>query len=202
LILGLTGGYCTGKSTAASILKTAGWTIVDVDALGHRALELQAHEVAALIGPATLKPDGSPDRRAIGRAVFSDPAMLEAFEAIVHPVMNTLVAGAVGKEAVTAAGGKVCVDAALLYRLPVAEHCDAIIEMRSPLLVRLGRARRRDGHGFRVFLDRIARQRPLKLVSARFAARIIVVHNIGSQSALERRIRKALDQAEFLATLN
>jgi dephospho-CoA kinase len=113
--------------------------------------------------------------------------MLEAFEAIVHPVMNGLVAEAVGDE-----GGKVCVDAALLYRLPVAELCGAIIEMRSPLLARLRRARNRDGHGWRVMLDRIARQRPLKAASARFAAKIIIVRNHGSHAALERRIHAAL----------
>jgi len=190
LILGLTGGYCTGKSTAAAFLKAAGWTIVDVDSLGHRALALRAAEVAGLVGPAALKPDGSPDRSAIGRAVFSDPATLRNFEAIVHPVMNALVA-----EAVASAGGKVCVDAALLYRLPVAETCDAIIELRSPLLVRLRRARLRDGHGWRVVLDRIARQAPLKAASARFTAKIIVVRNRGSEAGLERRIRAALLRA-------
>jgi len=39
LILGLTGGYCTGKSTAAAILEADGWKVVNVDLLGHRALE-------------------------------------------------------------------------------------------------------------------------------------------------------------------
>jgi dephospho-CoA kinase len=192
LILGLTGGYCTGKSTAAAILKAAGWTVVNVDALGHSALEMRSAQVAALVGPAALKPDGSPDRRAIGRVVFSDPAVLGAFEAIVHPVMNALVAEAIGAEAVAAARGRVCVDAALLYRLPVAEFCDAIIELRSPLLARLRRARSRDGHGWRVVLDRIARQRPLKAASTRFEKKIIIVHNQGSLAALERRIHAAL----------
>jgi dephospho-CoA kinase len=193
LILGLTGGYCTGKSTAAAILKADGWTVVNVDSLGHRALELRASEVATLIGPAALKPDGSPDRRAIGRVVFSDPEMLGHFEAIVHPVMNALVV-----EAIAAAGARVCVDAALLYRLPVAERCDAIIEMRAPLLVRLRRARVRDGHGMRIVLDRIARQSPLRAASTCFRAKIIVVRNGGSEAGLERKIREVIHHLELL----
>jgi dephospho-CoA kinase len=193
LILGLTGGYCTGKSTAAAFLKKEGWDVIDVDSLGHRALALRAAEVAGLIGPSALKPDGSPDRRAIGLAVFSDPETLGNFEAIVHPAMNALVA-----EAVASAGDKVCVDAALLYRLPVAESCDAIIEMRSPLLVRLRRARIRDGHAFRVVLDRIARQVPLRAASVRFSAKTIVVRNRGSEARLERLMRVAVHRAESL----
>ena len=115
MILGLTGGYCAGKSTAAAILKDEGWTIIDVDALGHRALELSASAVADILGPQVLGPDGRPDRRAIGAIVFADPRLLERYEAVVHPAMNALVA-----EAVAGAGERACVDAALLYRLPVA----------------------------------------------------------------------------------
>ncbi len=197
MILGLTGGYCTGKSTAAAILEADGWKVVNVDLLGHRALEMRMEAVAVLIGPAALKPDGSPDRRAIGRIVFSDPALLGRFEAIVHPVMNALVA-----EAVAAAGARVCVDAALLYRLPVADTCDAIIELRAPLLARLRRGRLRDGHGVRVVLDRIARQKPLHAAAARYSAKIMVVNNRGSASSLAVKIREAVLRAESLPTLN
>jgi dephospho-CoA kinase len=197
LILGLTGGYCVGKSTAAAILGDDGWTIVNVDALGHRALELQAAQVAGLIGPGAIKPDGSPDRRVIGKAVFSDPALLGRFEAIVHPSMNALVA-----ETVASAGGKVCVDAALLYRLPIADSCDAIIEVRASLVSRLRRGRVRDGLGAPVVLARIASQRPLLAAARRFAGRVIVVYNLGNHDALRRRIREAVALAEYRTALN
>lgn len=187
MILGLTGGYCTGKSTAAAVLQDEGWTIVDVDALGHRALELSAIAVADILGPQVLGPDGRPDRRAIGAIVFADPRLLERYEAVVHPAMNALVA-----DAVAGAGDRVCVDAALLYRLPVVGDCDAIIEIRTSLVVRLFRAWFRDGLGPLPALARIARQRQLWAAGNRFDGVRYVVWNRGDRGGLERRLHNVI----------
>jgi len=197
LILGLTGGYCAGKSSAAAALADAGWTIVDVDALGHAALERSAAAVAALLGPGVLKPGGAPDRRAIGALVFADPALLARYEAIVHPAMNALV-----DEAVDAAGDRVCVDAALLYRLPVAGRCDAIIEVRAPLLARLRRGKSRDGLGARAVLSRIARQKPLRDAGKAFSGKVAVVCNHGRKNRFEQEILSAAASAAATLGLN
>ncbi|OHD20488.1 MAG: dephospho-CoA kinase [Spirochaetes bacterium GWB1_59_5] len=197
MILGLTGGYCSGKSSAASLLKAAGWVIVDVDALGHAALERSTTAVAALLGRGALKVDGSPDRRAIGALVFADAGLLASYEAIVHPAMNKLVA-----EAVAAAGDRVCVDAALLYRLPVAAACDAIIELRSPLLARLRRGKARDGLGARAVLARIARQKPLWAEGRAYVARVAVLRNCGSKERLDRKMLAIIRRMESSLGLN
>lgn len=190
MILGLTGGYCSGKSSAAAVLLNAGWTVIDVDALGHTALERSASAVAALLGPSALKADGNPDRRAIGAMVFRNKELLERYEAIVHPAMNALV-----MEAVSAAGDRVCVDAALLYRLPIADSCDAIIEVRSPLVVRMFRGRYRDGLGMRAILARIARQKPLWVAGQAYRAKTVIVHNAGSSRRFHDAVCAAVDQA-------
>lgn len=189
MILGLTGGYCSGKSSAAAFLKAAGWTVVDVDAQGHAALLRSAGAVAGLLGPEVLGPDGLPDRRAIGSRVFGNPALLARYEAIVHPEMNALV-----DRAIDLAGSRVCVDAALLYRLPVVERCDAIIEVRAPLLARLRRGRTRDGLGFRAMLARMARQRPLRVLGRLYAAKTRVVWNGASPRRFEKDLAAALDR--------
>jgi len=190
LILGLTGGYCSGKSSAAAILMDAGWTVVDVDALGHAALERSTKAVASLLGPSALTPEGTPDRRAIGAMVFGDEDTLARYEAIVHPAMNALV-----MEAVSAAGDRVCVDAALLYRLPIADTCDAIIEVRSPLVVRVIRGSYRDGLGMRAILARIARQKPLWVAGRAYEAKTVVVHNAGSSKRFHEAVCAAADRA-------
>lgn len=194
MTLGLTGGYCAGKSTAARALASDGWTVIDVDALGHAALAASIDAVAALLGPGARKTDGSPDRRAIGALVFADPALLARYEAVVHPAMNALLDSALAR-----AGERACVDAAILYRLPVACRCDAIIEVRAPLLARLARARSRDGLGARAALSRIARQRPLWRAGRAFAARRLVVANRGDPEALARA---AVEAASRALTLN
>lgn len=197
MILGLTGGYCSGKSTVAARLRDRGWTIIDVDAMGHRALEQSLDSVELLLGPSIRRRDGGPDRRAIGARVFSDPALLARYEAIVHPVMNRLV-----EEAIEDSGSRVCIDAAILYRLPAAAACDGIIEVRSPLVARIRRGKARDGLGTCAVLRRILVQRPLAVAGRRWSARTVRLINRGSPGLLEGRIDEALTRIDAIRALN
>ena len=187
MILGLTGGYCAGKNEAAAILSRLGWTCVDVDALGHKALEYSLPEVIRLLGPVAQRPDGLPDRRAIGRLVFSDRTMLEQFENLVHPVMFTLA-----DEALTAAGagqgGKVCLNAAILYRMPQASRCQAILEVRASLLARIRRGKARDGLSTLRVMQRIHSQRNLWQAGRAYAGKVILVRNDGERLQLAKTI--------------
>jgi dephospho-CoA kinase len=182
-MLGLTGGYCAGKSEVAAILSGLGWTCVDVDAMGHRALEYSLPEVVKLLGPVARRPDGLPDRKAIGKQVFADTALMKQFEALVHPVMFALT-----DEAIVSAGGeqdgKICLDAAILYRLPQASRCRTILEIRAPLFARLRRGMARDGLGpFRI-LQRVLSQHNLKQARKSYESRIITVDNAGGRQEL------------------
>lgn len=210
MILGLTGGYCSGKNAAAAMLAARGWSCIDVDALGHRALEECAEEVIGLLGPGVLARSLSPavsaaggggagvveaaaegrarlDRKRIGAAVFADPELLIRYEAIVHPAMNRLL-----DEAIEAAGpqpdAKVCINAAILYRLPQLARCEAVVEIRASIVTRVFRGRLRDGLGVRLVLDRLRRQRPLWAAGERYAGRRIIIRNDADLAALERRI--------------
>jgi dephospho-CoA kinase len=88
LRVGLTGGIATGKSYCLARFAALGAAVVDADRLardavapGSRALEA----VTLRFGRAILLPDGSLDRAALGRIVFSDRAARADLEAIVHP---------------------------------------------------------------------------------------------------------------------
>ncbi|MDX9958742.1 MAG: dephospho-CoA kinase [Spirochaetia bacterium] len=192
-MLGLTGGYCAGKSEVAAILSSLGWTCVDVDAMGHRALEYSLPEVVKLLGPSARRPDGLPDRRAIGRLVFADKSLMGQFETLVHPVMFALT-----DEAIVAAGGelggKVCLDAAILYRLPQASRCQTILEVRAPLLARLRRGMARDGLGLLRILQRILSQHNLKQSRTSYESRIITVNNAGDRQKLVHTIQTLAKQ--------
>lgn len=197
MILGLTGGYCSGKSTVAARLRAKGWTVIDVDALGHRALERSIEAVEGLLGPEARAAGGGPDRRAIGARVFADAALLARYEAIVHPVMNRLVA-----EAIASSHGNVCLDAAILYRLPAAAMCDRIIEVRAPLCDRIARGKARDGLGVLAILRRILAQRPLKVAGRRWSGKTIRLPNAGSPERLGRRLDAALAGIDTIRALN
>lgn len=186
-IIGLTGGYCSGKSRAADILETMGFRNVDADRLAHRALDLCAGELAKTFGPGILAADGSVDRRELGALVFANPERLRLHESIVHPVILALM------DEEIAASDKVCVNAPLLYRTDYPSRCDLIIEVRAPLCLRVKRGRKRDGLGVPHILRRIASQRPMwKLRPRGGKPPVILVNNAGNLEALKAAIEKAI----------
>lgn len=92
-IIGLTGGIATGKSTVARFLEENGAVVIDADSLsreavapGSRALD----RIVALFGADMLLPDGSLDRKRLGRVVFADLDKRRQLEEILHPEIRRL----------------------------------------------------------------------------------------------------------------
>jgi phosphopantetheine adenylyltransferase/dephospho-CoA kinase len=93
MVIGLTGGIASGKSTVAKHLAARGARVIDADKLGHRAYEpgTQAHrEVIAAFGPEVRAADGTIDRAALGARVFGKPAELRRLTDIVWPEIRRL----------------------------------------------------------------------------------------------------------------
>ncbi len=157
MVIGLTGGYCAGKDAVARILGRRGFTVLDVDQIGHEVLEERRDAVAAAFGESVRRADGSIDRRALGRIVFADPAALARLEGIVHPAMVGRVRSRAAGE--TAAGRDVAVNAALLLHMGLDRYCDAVVEVRARALRRFLRGLRRDGLGPVQVLRRMRSQR-------------------------------------------
>lgn len=178
-IIGLTGGYCSGKNQVASILSAYGYYCIDVDALGHQALELSKKELAATFGEGILDTHGSIDRKALGALVFSSKSLLEKHESIVHPVMLSLLDKELEKSEY------ICINAALLYKFPQAVKCTFIIEVTAPLEIRLERARIRDGANAETALARIANQEYLWKLRPAVHPQVFFISNEGSREALE-----------------
>jgi dephospho-CoA kinase len=91
LIVGLTGGIGAGKSTVARRLAGRGALIIDVDELGRRVLAQGGRaeaRVAEAFGPAVLSDEGSIDRAALAKRVFSDGEALARLTSISHPAIN------------------------------------------------------------------------------------------------------------------
>ncbi|NKB97636.1 MAG: dephospho-CoA kinase [Pseudomonadales bacterium] len=93
LIIGLTGGIASGKSTAAKLLGTFGAHVIDADKLGHRAY-LQGTEafdqVVATFGADVIGEDGEIDRAALGSKVFGAGNRLDELTAIVWPAIRRM----------------------------------------------------------------------------------------------------------------
>lgn len=88
LVVGLTGGIASGKSTTAAMLAELGAAVVSADAEGRAVMEPGEPALAETIaefGPDYLTPEGGLDRRALGDRVFRDPPALAALNRITHP---------------------------------------------------------------------------------------------------------------------
>jgi dephospho-CoA kinase len=119
MVIGLTGGLGSGKSSVASLLADRGAVIVDADALAHEVIATGGAAYEAVIerfGPGVVDGQGAIDRRALADLVFADPGALSALEAIVHP----LVLEAIERRLASAAGS------------------DQVVVVVIPLLVEVG----------------------------------------------------------------
>jgi dephospho-CoA kinase len=138
LVVGLTGGIGSGKSTFAALLAERGAQVVDADALGRDALrpgEPAWHKVVDQFGEEILVPNTMRvDRKLLAEIVFADRGKLAALNAIVHPVIFAGIADALEKLRGTEA--IVVLDAALLVETGLESVVDVMILVVAPEEVR------------------------------------------------------------------
>jgi dephospho-CoA kinase len=154
-VIGLTGYYCAGKNHVASLLEQNHIPVLDVDKLGHHAIETEKERLLKRFGDDILGQDGSIDRKRLGNKVFGRQKELEALEEIIHPVANSETLAWIDSQK-----GETCViNAALLHRSSAFEMLDAVIIVEAPFFVRLLRARKRDRLPWTALLKRFKSQR-------------------------------------------
>jgi len=93
LLIGLTGGIASGKSTVARQLVARGAVHVDADALAREVVEPGTEtldQICKTFGADVIDEQGRLDRAALGAIVFSDPARLAQLNAITHPAVWAL----------------------------------------------------------------------------------------------------------------
>jgi len=126
--IGLTGPIGCGKSTVAGWLAEAGAAVVDADAIARDVTlpgEPALDAVIERFGSDVRRQDGSLDRAALGRIVFSDPAALRDLEAIIHPAVRPRIEASVAA-AEDAGARAVVVEAIKLVEAGYARQCDEV----------------------------------------------------------------------------
>jgi dephospho-CoA kinase len=191
MVIGVTGGYCAGKSVVSAVLRKMGFSEIDVDEVGHAVLREKAAEVIRAFGEGIRAADGGVDRKKLGAIVYSDRKELSRLERIVHPEMVAKV-----KAALVSARGDALINAAILYKMGLDSLCDAVFRVTAPVPIRLIRAKRRDGVTLRHVLARLLSQRGIRLKSKGSAVDIYTVRNGGSLGSLERSVRSALERTK------
>ena len=117
-LIGLTGGYASGKNLVASVFRRLGGTVIDLDIVSRRVVEPGSagfEEARKAFGDRIVTPEGQLDRRALGAIVFADPVARERLEAILHPLIRQVAFAEAETVLTTDPSAGVVVDGALLF---------------------------------------------------------------------------------------
>ena len=195
LLIGLTGNIASGKSTVARLLSERGATIIDADVLARRVVEpgMPAFdEIVRRWGQEVVAPDGSLDRDALRRLVFSDHEQLEELNTIVHPEVAAYRDRLVN-EARQRGDRLVVQDIPLLFERGLVDQFDRIILVDAPRPVRLERLMRERRLSETDAMDMITAQMPAELKRARADH---LIENIGTVRELEERVSEVWQSLE------
>jgi dephospho-CoA kinase len=185
LLVGLTGGIGSGKSTVAGMLRARGAVVLSADAFARDAVAAGTPGFAravALFGPEVVTPEGELDRAKVAGRVFADDELRAALEGIVHPEVRRLIAEGVAREA--GSDRVVVVDSPLLIETGAHRDFPLVVVVSAAAPTQIARlvARGMDETDARA---RMAAQMPLE---ERAAAADVLLDNEGTEAELEAQV--------------
>lgn len=159
-ILGITGGSGGGKTSALRALQSLGALVIDCDKLYHELL-LQSAEMIGEINARFqgVVTDGTLDRKALGKIVFSDGAALSELNDITHKFVKAEVSHRLTQWE-DGGGTLAAIDAIALIESDLGALCDIVVGVTAPVDIRIGRIMARDGLSEDYARMRINAQKP------------------------------------------
>ncbi|MGD1018248.1 MAG: dephospho-CoA kinase [Verrucomicrobiia bacterium] len=128
--VGLTGGIATGKSTTLKQWREAGAAVIDTDELAHSALTPDTpvwEEVVRAFGNEILNEDRTVNRPKLGDIVFADDGKRETLNRIVHPAVERMWKGDVGRLQREGRAEVAVVAIPLLYEVGAESEFDSVV---------------------------------------------------------------------------
>jgi dephospho-CoA kinase len=185
ILVGLTGGIGSGKSTVSALLAARGAVIIDADAITRELQQPGQPVLDAIVerfGTEVLGPDGRLDRAALAAIVFADEDALRDLNGLVHPAVGREIARRIAAEQDT--DHVVVLDIPLLAENP-RDGLAATIVVDVPVDVAVDRLVRLRGMTEEDARSRIARQASRE---ERVARADRVLDNRGELADLERQV--------------
>ncbi|MCX5686069.1 MAG: dephospho-CoA kinase [Candidatus Omnitrophica bacterium] len=186
-VIGLTGGFGTGKTFVGSIFRSLGAKVIDADRIAHTVIKKDSiayRKIISVFGRDILDMSASIDRRKLGKIVFESPSKLQRLNRIVHPEVIKIIRKKLKsfrRRSVTV------IDAPLLIEAGLASSADKIIVVKCSEKVQTQRC----GNKFRIereeILKRIENQLPIR---KKMGAADFVIDNSRTRSRTRAQVRR------------
>lgn len=157
MLVGITGGIGSGKSTIVQVLAARGYAVYDCDREAKRIIVENAEvrkAIIALLGTEAFVPSpqhpftGSYNTSYVSQRVFAEPELLQQLNAIVHPAVKEEIRVQSSEVRVQNSEFSVLfVESAILFEAGIDRLCDRVVVVDAPEEVRLQRTIARDYHG-------------------------------------------------------
>lgn len=164
LLVGLTGGVATGKSTVARIFKQCGAVVIDADLLAREVVEPGKpawKEIVTTFGKSVLNSDRTLNRHALGAIVFRHPAKRLVLERIIHPRVAREQKRLTRQAAQNNPKAVVIYDVPLLFEAGIDTRVDTTIVVTADRETQITRLKKRNGLSRADAIRRIKSQMPL-----------------------------------------
>lgn len=180
ILIALTGGIGSGKSTALLMFAARGAAVLDSDKVVHRLIDRAdvRERIGENLGIGTLPP-GEEGRQRIAQVVFADDSQLRRLEEIIFPLVTSEIEKWLVTDEVAAAPLAV-IELPMLFEADMAERFDKLVLVTAPAELR---KKRHEGRvSLADFERRAARQLPEEKKHARSD---YVFENTGSPEELD-----------------
>ncbi|MEW6685187.1 MAG: dephospho-CoA kinase [Candidatus Edwardsbacteria bacterium] len=191
LIIGLTGGIASGKSTVADFFEKWGAKIIKADEIGHQLIlpsKKAWREIVETFGEGILLPHGPIDRLTLSKIVFANPTAKKKLNAIVHPLLIKEIERELQSLKEKIFEGVVVIDAALIVEWGIQKTlCQKLITVETTRKNQIKRLMENKGLTLKEAEQRIDSQLER---DERIEAADYVIKNDGSIEELEKRAKK------------
>lgn len=193
MVLGITGGIASGKTSVANLFKELGAVVVSADELAREIVSPGSstlRQIAECFGSRVLLADGTLDRPLMAELIFNDPQARQALNRITHPAIAALADQQL-RGAERSGVSLVVYDAPLLYEAGAVRQVDKVLVVAVDEEVQVARLMARDGIRREQALARITAQMPL---SEKIARADYVVDNSGSPEETRRQVSALMER--------
>lgn len=166
ILVGLTGGVATGKSTVAKMFKSCGAIVIDADELAREVVQPGKpawRDIVHRFGKSVLNSDRTINRQRLGQTVFRDREKLRQLERIIHPRVATEQKRLTRQASRKDPNAVVIYDVPLLFEAGIDKRVDKIIVVTADQETQITRLRKRNTLSRTEALRRIRSQMPLAM---------------------------------------